>query len=257
MIKKTVMILAGAMLAGAVFFAGASDVKAALPCTYDIINDANAKIAQATQAYEVAKANEASLLAAFNAVKADPAHSQLQYEKAAFDYTNAVNVSNWCLAQVNNAKAYLANISDRGAFEDKYWENRAAVEALTTVQASKQDADGAANIANATLQRIANVEKAIANYQSMIASGLSMQSQVDALNAELNQLKADYAKQAADANAKAAAFNTNLNTLNCSFDLAFDNYQHQREWQREEPEHFDLKKMAYICNDVHIIEPRY
>ncbi len=245
MIKKAVMLLTGAMLAGVLFAAAPADVKAALPCTYAIINDANGNIAKATQAYEAAKANEASLLAAFNAIKADPAHSQLQYEKAAFDYNNAVNVSNWCLAQLNNAKTYLNNINDRGAFEDKFWANRAAVENLTTLKASKMDADGAANIANATLQQIQNVEKALAGYQTMLASGLQMQAQIDDLTAKLNALKADYAKQTADANAKAAAFNTNLNTLNYSFDLAFDNYQHQREWQREDPE-FSLKEMRWM-----------
>ena len=246
MIKKAIMILTGAMLATALFAASATDVKAALPCTYDIINDANGNIAKATQGYEAAKANEANLLAAFNAIKADPNHSQLQYEKAAYDYNNAVNVSQWWLAQLNNAKTYLYNITDRGAFEDKFAANKAAVADLTTLKASKFDADGAANIANGTLQQIQNVEKAIAGYQAMVASGLQMQSQIDALNVKLAALQADYAKQSADAAAKAAVFNNNLNTLNyAAFDLGFENYQHQREWQREDPE-FNLKEMRWM-----------
>ena len=150
MIKKAIMILTGAMLATVLFTASAADVKAALPCTYDIINDANANIAKATQGYEAAKATEASLLATFNAVKADPAHSQIQYEQAAFNYNNAVNQTQWWLAQLNNAKAYLVNINARGDFEDKYIANQAAAGDLTLLKASKQDADGAANIANST-----------------------------------------------------------------------------------------------------------
>ncbi len=251
MIKKAVCLLTGVMLAGIVFVASSVQVKAALPCTYDIINDANGQIAAATAAYEAAKANEATLLANFNAIKADPAHSQIQYEKAAFDYANACNVSQWCLAQVNNAKDYLKNISDRGAFEDKYAANHAAVADLTTLKASKMDADGAANIANATAQQIADVEKALAGYQQMLASGLQMQSQINDLTAKLNYLKAQYAEQAAAAGAKAATFQNNVNTLNYgAFDLAFENYQHNREWQREDPEHYDVKNQKWIGSDV-------
>ena len=182
MIKKAVMLLAGAMLAGVVSVAGAADVNAALPCTYDIINDANGNIAAATAAYEAAKANEAALLASFNAIKADPAHSQLQYEKAAYDYTNAVNVSQWCLEQLNNAKAYLTNISDRGAFEDQFWANKAALANITTIKASKFAAEGSQNIANGLAQQIADVEKAIAGYQTMVATNPSLQPQLDTLS---------------------------------------------------------------------------
>ena len=251
MIKKAIMILTGAMLATVLFAASAADVKAALPCTYDIINDANANIAKATQGYEAAKATEASLLATFNAIKADPAHSQIQYEQAAFNYNNAVNQTQWWLAQLNNAKAYLVNINARGDFEDKYIANQAAAGDLTLLKASKMDADGAANIANGTLQQIKNVESAIAGYQTMLASGLQVQSQIDALNVKLAALNADYAKQSADAAAKAAAFNNNLNTLNYGFDLAFDNYQHNREIYRDMPEHYDVNKQQWLCTHLH------
>ena len=258
MIKKAIMILSGAMLATALFAVSAADVKAALPCTYDIINDANGNIAKATQGYEAAKANEANLLAAFNAIKADPAHSQLQYEKAAYDYNNAVNVSQWWLAQLNNAKAYLVNISARGDFEDKFAANQAAVADLTTLRASKTDADGAANIANGTLQQIRNVENAIAGYQVMLASDLQVQPQIDALNVKLAVLKADYAKQSADAAAKAAAFNNNLNTLNyAAFDLGFDNYQHNREIYRDDPENYDVNKQKWITTKKPVIEKKH
>ncbi len=247
MIKKAIKLLSGAVLAGAFIVAASVNTKAALPSTIDIINDANAQIAAANAAYEAAKANEANLLAAFNAIKANPAHGQLEYEQAAFNYANAVNVTKWNLDQLNNAKAYLKNISDRGNFEDKFWANRAAVEALTTLKSSKQEADGAANIANGLAQQIANVEKAIAGYQTQLAvSPYAYQAAIDSLTVKLNALKAEYAKYAADASAKAAVFENNLNTLNYKdFNLAFDNYQHQREWQRENPS-FDLKEMRWM-----------
>ena len=247
MIKKAVMIFTGAMLAGLLFAASPADVKAALPCTYDIINDANGNIASATAAYEAAKANEASLLAAFNAIKADPAHSQLQYEKAAYDYNNAVNVTKWCLAQLNNAKVYLNNITDRGAFEDQFADNKAALANITIIKASKFDAEGSQNIANGIAQQIADVQKAIAGYQTMVASNPSLQPQLDTLNARLASLQADYAKQVEDANAKNALFENNLNTLNYqSYDQGFEDYQHNREWQREDPENYDVKNQKWI-----------
>lgn len=236
MIKNAVKILTGAILAVLVFSASGAEVRAALPSTLDIISEANGNIAAATQAYEAAKANEAAHFAAFNAIKANPAHGQLEYEKAAYDYANAVNVSKWCLEQLNNAKAYLKNISDRGAFEDKFWANKAAIKDLTTLQASKFDADGAANIANGVAQQIADVEKAIAGYQAMLATSPSLQPQIDALYAKLNLLKADYAAKAKIASDKAAVFANNLNTLNYkAFSLGFEDYQFRREWERDNP----------------------
>ncbi|MCR5672317.1 MAG: hypothetical protein K6F87_01210 [Lachnospiraceae bacterium] len=251
MIKKVAMALAGVLFSGIVLFASTSYVKAALPCTYDIINDANGNINYYTGMYQQAKADEAAKLAAFNAVKANPAHSQLEYEQAAYAYNNAVNVSAWWLSMINNSKAYLTNIKGREAFEDKFAANRAALADLTTLKASKLDADGAANIASGTLQQIKNVESAIAGYQVMLASGLQVQPEIDQLNAKLALLNADYAKQSADAAAKAAAFNNNLSTLNYGFDLAFDNYQYNREIHRDKPEHYDVNKQQWICVNCH------
>ena len=245
MIRKAIMFMSGAMLAGFLFAASCVETKAALPSTLNIINDANAKIAATTQAYEAAKANEANLLAAFNAVKADPNHSQLQYEKAAYDYQNAINVSQWWLTQVNNAKAYLKNISDTGAFEDKFWANKAALADLTVLQASKSDADGAANIANGTLQQIRGVEKAIAGYQAQLATSPSLQSQIDDLNKKLSILQADYAAKSAASNDKNAVFANNLNTLNYkSYSKGFEDYQFRREWERDN-EKWDPKGYNY------------
>ena len=45
MIKKVVTVLSGIALAGVIVLASSVETKAALPSTYDIINDANANIA--------------------------------------------------------------------------------------------------------------------------------------------------------------------------------------------------------------------
>ncbi len=234
MVKKVVMGMVGALLAGLLVIASSVDTKAALDCTYDIINNANGNIASATAGYQAAKADEAAKLAAFNAVKANPAHSQLEYEQAAYAYNNAVNVSQWWLAQINNSNEFLKNIKGRESFEDKFAANRAALADLTTLRAAKTDADGAANIANGVAAQIADVERAIAGYQVQVAAGTtSLQPQIDALTVQLNALKADYAAKSAVAAQKANLFNTYVNTLNYgAFSLGFDNYQYNREIQR-------------------------
>ncbi|MCR5789714.1 MAG: hypothetical protein K6G83_07480, partial [Lachnospiraceae bacterium] len=81
--KKFLMGICGLAMTGLFVCGLFTEVKAALPCTYDIINDANSQIAAATAAYEKAKAAEAEALAYFNSVKNDPAHSQLEYDMAA------------------------------------------------------------------------------------------------------------------------------------------------------------------------------
>lgn len=234
MIKKVILAVSAICASGVMFLSSAVDAKAALPSTYDIINDANAQIAYNEQMYNASKAKEAELLAVFNAIKNNPAHSQLEYEQAAYNYTNAVNVSQWWLTGLNNAKAYLKNISDRGGFEDKFAANKAALADLTTLKAAKTDADGYANIANAAAARIADVERAIAGYQAQLATCPSLQTQIDALNVQLAALKADYAAKAAVASEKSALFNNYINTLNYkAFSLGFEDYQHNREWQRD------------------------
>ena len=54
MIKKVVTLMSGIVLAGAFVLALPVETEAALPCTYDIINDANANIASNTAAYQQA-----------------------------------------------------------------------------------------------------------------------------------------------------------------------------------------------------------
>ena len=234
MIKKVVMSISGILFAGLIVCASATETKAALSCTYDIINDANGDIASNTAGYQQAKANEAAMLAALNAVKANPAHSQLELEVASFNYANAVNVSQWWLGQINNSKEFLKNITGRGQFEDKFWANKAALANLTTIQAAKTDADGAANIAAGVAKQISDVETAIAGYQVMAATNPTFQAQIDSLQAQLAVLKADYASKVAVANEKAALFNTYLNTLDYkSYSKGFEDYQFQREWNRD------------------------
>ena len=234
MIKKAIMAISGVMLAGVIIFSSSVDARAALSCTYDIINDANANIAHSSDMYNKAKATEAQLLATLNAIKADPAHTQLEYEQAVYNYNNAVNVSQWWLTMLNNSKAYLTNITGREAFEDKFAANREALSELTKLGAAKTDAQGAANIANGVLVQIADVEKALAGYQLQVAATPSLQPQIDALNTRLATLKAEYAQKAAIAQQKADTYNTYLKTLNYQgYSVGFENYQHDREYERD------------------------
>ncbi len=234
MLKKMILTAVSVLLAGVFTFASVNETKAALPSTYDIINDASGNIANATAMYQKAKADEAALLAAFNAVKANPAHSQLEYEQAAFAYENAVNVSKWWLSMINNSNDFYKNITGRGAFEDKFAANKAALANLTTLGAAKMDADGASNIANGVAARIADVERAIEGYKQQLATSPSVQVQIDSLNKELALLKADYAARLAAAGEKAQQFNNYVNTLDYgSYSLGFENYQYNREIQRD------------------------
>ncbi len=231
-VLKISVSVAAALIA--FLFTGVS-ARAALPSTYDIINDAKANIASAQASYEAAKADEAAKLAVFNAVKADPSHSLFAYEQASADYTNAVNTSAWWLSMVNNYKAYLFNIEGRAQFEDKFAENRMALADLTNLQSSKYDADGSANIANGTLNQIIEVEKAIAGYQQQLATSPSVQIQIDELNKKLALLRADYAAKAAAAGDNAAAFANNINVpgLYKNYSVGFENYQWNREFFRD------------------------
>ena len=234
MIKKVVMALSSLVLAGAFIVASSVDTNAALSCTYDIINNANGDISSNSAALAQAQANEAAFLAALNAVKADPNHSQLAYEQASFNYQNAVNVTKWWLAQVNNSKDYLKNIKDREAFEDKFADNKNKLADLTKLKAAKFDADLAKEIANSAAAQVADVEKALAGYQVQVQSYPSMQAQIDQLIPRLEALKADYAAKAKVAADKEALFNTYLTTLNYQgYSVGFEDYQHNREWNRD------------------------
>lgn len=232
MLKKIVMTISGLVAAVCVMCVAQVEAKAALPCTYDIISNANAQIANADANYQMAKANHQAAIANYNALVACGA-GQLEIEQAAFAMNNAANVEKWWLDQLNNAKAYLKNINDRALFEDEFAANRQKIYNLAIIRADKDAADGAMNIANAVATRIKEVENAIAGYQAQVAACPSLQAQIDALTVELNALKADYAVKLADANAKAAKLQNDLATLDFNYNHYFEDYQHSREDYRE------------------------
>lgn len=204
--KKTLMlIMAGALLAGAVVIAKPVDAKAAQPCTYDIINDANAKIAAAQNAYNLAVADEANCKAAFEAVKSQ-GPSSLAYVQAANAYESARNRTAYALGQIQNAQAYLANINGRAAYEDGYLNAIDSLKVLNNVQQAQADAKNAMDIANAVTVQIKNTQTAIAGYQQQLATCPSVQAQIDALNAQLVTLNADYNAKLAVANQKLATY---------------------------------------------------
>lgn len=233
MIRKILMAVAAMAMAAGVFCASTLDVKAALPCSYDIITDANGNILNGEQMLSQARANEEAFKANYNAVKNSPTATALEKQQAADAYTNAVNVTRWWVDQVNNSNTYLKNINDRAAFEDKFAANRAALADLTKLQAAKTDADGALEIANGVLKQIEDVKKAIKGYEQQLATCPSVQAQIDSLNKTLATLEADYAAKLAKANELATVFNNYLATLGyASYDKAFEDYQYNREIQR-------------------------
>lgn len=203
--KLLMLVMTGALLAGAIIIAKPVDAKAALPCTYDIINDANAKIAAAQNAYDLALLDEANCKAAFEAVKSQGPAS-LAYVQAANAYENARNRSAYALSQIANAKAYLANINGRAAYEDGYLNAIDSLKVLNNVQQAEMDAKNAMNVANAVTVQIKDVQTAIAGYQQQLATCPSVQAQIDALNVQLAALNADYNNKLAIANQKMAAY---------------------------------------------------
>lgn len=231
--KKLLMVLTGAAMAVCVLGLSSVNVKAALPCSYDIIRDANGNILNADQMLAQARTNEAAFKANYEAVKNSPTASALEKQQAADAYANAVNVTKWWVDQVNNSKTYLKNINDRAAFEDKFATNRSALFDLTKLQAAKLDADGAREIANGVAKQIADVKSQIASYEQQVLSTPSVQPQLDSLRTTLANLEADYAAKNQKATELEALFNTYLATLGyASYDKAFEDYQYNREINR-------------------------
>lgn len=231
--KKLLMVLTGAAMAVCVLGLSSVNVKAALPCSYDIIRDANGNILNADQMLAQARTNEAAFKANYEAVKNSPTASALEKQQAADAYANAVNVTKWWVDQVNNSKTYLKNINDRAAFEDKFAANRLALADLTKLQAAKLDADGAREIANGVAKQIADVKSQIASYEQQVLSTPSVQPQLDSLRTTLTNLEADYAAKNQKATELEALFNNYLATLGyASYDKAFEDYQYNREINR-------------------------
>ena len=192
------------VMAAGIFVAAPVSANAAAPCSLVIIDDANSQILAAQSAYEAAKVREAEALAKLNAVKAGG--SQLDIEMAAAAYTTAQNATHWYLDQVNNAKLYLTNITNRANQETAIEVSYEQLRNLSGMQASKLDADSALAVANNVLMQIQQTQNAIAGYQQMLATSPSVQAQIDALNVQLASLQADYNAKKAVADAKMAAF---------------------------------------------------
>lgn len=202
--KLLSLALATVMLAGVMVVAEPVAVKAAAPCSIDIINNANAQIASAQNAYAAAQVREAEALAKLNAVKAGG--SQLEIEMAAAAYTTAQNATHWYLDQLNNAKLYLTNITNRANQETAIEVAFEQVKSLSGMQSSKLEADSALAVANNVLMQIQQAQNAIAGYQQMLATCPSVQTQIDALNAQIAAFQVDYNAKKAIADAKMAAF---------------------------------------------------
>jgi len=203
--NKLIMLFAAVAVLGAVVVAAPTEAKAMAPCSQDIINAANAQIASTTAAYQNAQQAEAAALANLNAVKA-AGGSQLDVTVAANAYTTAQQVTRWSLDQVNNAKAYLKNITDRANLETQVEQSIAQLGNLNTMQGSKTEAEGAQRIANGVLEQIKAVQAALVGYQQAVVTTPSLQPQIDQLNAQLVVLQADYAAKQAVADQKAAAY---------------------------------------------------
>lgn len=231
--KKFLMGLTGVVFCVCVLGLSTRNVNAALPCSYDIIKDANGNIVNANEMLAAAQLNEANFKANLDAVQSNPSASQLEKEQAAYAYLNSVNVTRWWVDQVNNSKDYLKNINDRAAFEDKFAANRLALADLTKLQAAKLDAEGAREIANGVAKQIADVKRDILGYEQQLATSPSLQAQVDALKTTLAALELDYAGKDKMASDLEAVFATYLLTLGyASYDKAFEDYQYNREINR-------------------------
>lgn len=234
--KKFAKYLLGMLFAGVLVATVKVDAQAALPCTYDIIYDANGQIANANEMLASAQNNLAASQAYYDILKASGTATPLELQQAADAVANAANVARWWTDQVNNANAYLTNIKARESFEDKFAANRAALADRTKLQQAKLDADNALNIANGVLAQLNNVNSAIASYQSQVEANPSLCAQLNELLAKKAALEADYAAKVNDYNAKKALYDNYLVTLNyAGYDQAFEDYAIAREMNRNNP----------------------
>jgi len=248
--NKLTMLLAAVLTVCTVITVAPTDVKAMAPCSQDIINAANAQIAATTAQYQAAQQAEAAALANLNAVKAAGA-SQLEITVAANAYTTAQQVTHWNLDQVNNAKLYLKNITDRANIETAIEQSLDQLHNLTNMQASKQEADNAQALANATALRIAEVNKAIAGYQQAVLTTPSLQPQIDQLNAQLVVLQNQLAAQQAVASQKAAAYQNAVAADHYDqYDVNVLNYY----WARENSRNHSACCTCDLCRQVKKID---
>ena len=264
--KMMKMLLATALCTAIVATAAPTDVKAMYSCSQDIINAANAQIASTQAAYETAKANEAAALANFNAVRA-AGGSELEVTVAGNAYTTAKAQTKWYLDQVNNAKAYLENITGRANLETAFQQEREVLGVLTKLQAAKTEYESAQALAVGAAEQIKSVQNAIAGYQQSVAAIPAFQAQIDALNAQLVALQADYNAKAAVAAAKKADYEAKLAAGGYNYSPTMENYWQKRDnartheqwctcefcrmanapvWEKHEPEH--VKEEGGFCS---------
>ncbi len=207
MMKKITTILAAVAIMAAAVIANPAETKAAYSCSIDTINAANAQIAAATLNYQAAQATEAAALAKLNTLRATGA-SELEIATASLAYEQAKNATHWQLDQVNNAKAYLTNITNRANQETALQESYAQLANLTKMQNAKLEADSAQAVAVGVAQQIANIQNTINALKTIVATNPAVyQAQIDALNVQLKALQNELAAKQAIANQKLAVYN--------------------------------------------------
>ncbi|MCR5267226.1 MAG: hypothetical protein K6E16_01735 [Lachnospiraceae bacterium] len=232
--KMISLVLATVLCAGALAVGVPTETDAALSCTYDTIDQANAQIVAAQSAYAQALADEAAYKAAFDAVK-NEGPASVNYTIAANAYQSAVNRTKWAYDQVTNAQAFLANIKSREVVEDDYLRTVAMLPIKSGISAAELDAKSAQEIANTAAAQIAMVNQLIAGYRQQLAVSPSLQNQINELTAQLPALQADYAAKQAIADQKKAAAAAALSNYPAGYDAKYIDYWKNRDSHRENP----------------------
>lgn len=234
--KKIAKLMVGVCLAGVVLVSVKAEAKAALPCTYDIIYDANGNITNGKQMLEAAKLNLGASQALYNELKKSGTASALELQQAADAVTNATNVVRWWTDQVNNSNTYLGNIKDREKFEDDFINNRAALADLVTLQQAQAEVNSALEMANGVLSRINDIDKAINSYQNQLSAHPEYQVSIDELNKRRASLQSEYNEKFKIYNEKKATYENYSKTLNyAAYDRSIEDYAHAREINRSNP----------------------
>lgn len=203
--KKLSMLFASVVMLGILVVVKPAEVKAIAPCSYPIIDQANAQIAATTVEYQAAQQREAAALANLNAIKA-AGGSALDVTVAANAYATAQQATRWHLDQVNNAKAFLKNITDRANLETALEEDLDQLHNLTNMQCSLTECQSAQGVATNIAERLKALQASVVAYQQAAAVNPGLQPLVDQLNAQIVSLQAEYAAKQAIADQKFAAY---------------------------------------------------
>ncbi len=230
--KKLLLGVIG--LCGALAFACPKPVSAAaLPCTVEYLNQANAQKSVAETELAAAKAQLATKEAALKA-----------FTDAGIttgnDYLAALNALNMAKGNVEikqqslaNALSFVQDCMNKYQVEDNADKAYNALQDLNKVQAAKLDYDNACAIANALATKIENIEKAIAGYKAQLAVSPSVQAQIDALNTEINLYKPQLSAQIAVVASKQAVLETALNSNYASYNKTAIDYIYNRDSMRK------------------------